>query len=204
MPHYTLDDHWLNGVTRRLSPNTSRLVDGPEAVIIHYTAGQSASGAIAHLCNPETKVSAHLVIAGDGSITQLLPFNRQAWHAGESSLGGRPHVNDFSVGIELVNPGPIIMGSHLPKDLNGAIWRGGVIRAKHARADVTFEHWATYSSEQLAATFDAFACLNANYPIKHVAGHSDVTSRKLDPGPAFPMDTFRFLLRHQSPGRGIT
>lgn len=51
---------------------------------------------IAHL-----KVSAHVVIRRDGSVTQYVPFTQRAWHAGISEFQGRQHCNDFSIGIEL-------------------------------------------------------------------------------------------------------
>ncbi|MBV8063789.1 MAG: 1,6-anhydro-N-acetylmuramyl-L-alanine amidase AmpD [Nevskia sp.] len=47
------------------------------------------------------KVSAHLCIFRDGAITQYVPFERRAWHAGESLYEGRSRCNDFSIGIEL-------------------------------------------------------------------------------------------------------
>lgn len=46
-------------------------------------------------------VSAHLLIRLDGAVIQFVPFERRAWHAGESRFRGRPRCNDFSVGIEL-------------------------------------------------------------------------------------------------------
>lgn len=47
------------------------------------------------------RVSAHLCIFRDGAITQYVPFDRRAWHAGESFYEGRTRCNDFSIGIEL-------------------------------------------------------------------------------------------------------
>lgn len=47
------------------------------------------------------EVSAHLLIERDGSLTQFVPFNMRAWHAGLSSYQGRENCNDFSIGIEL-------------------------------------------------------------------------------------------------------
>jgi AmpD protein len=49
----------------------------------------------------ELKVSAHLLIARTGIITQFVPFHKRAWHAGQSSFQGRERCNDFSIGIEL-------------------------------------------------------------------------------------------------------
>jgi AmpD protein len=49
----------------------------------------------------DLKVSAHVVIDRDGKITQYVPFDKRAWHAGQSSFNGRLNCNDFSIGIEL-------------------------------------------------------------------------------------------------------
>jgi AmpD protein len=51
---------------------------------------------VAHL-----RVSAHVFIRRTGKIMQFVPFNKRAWHAGESSYQGRQSCNDFSIGIEL-------------------------------------------------------------------------------------------------------
>ncbi|MFO1371923.1 MAG: 1,6-anhydro-N-acetylmuramyl-L-alanine amidase AmpD [Candidatus Competibacteraceae bacterium] len=47
------------------------------------------------------RVSAHLLIRRDGALIQYVPFQRRAWHAGESVYTGRSRCNDFSIGIEL-------------------------------------------------------------------------------------------------------
>jgi AmpD protein len=47
------------------------------------------------------EVSAHLLIDRVGEITQFVPFEKRAWHAGASSFEGRENCNDFSIGIEL-------------------------------------------------------------------------------------------------------
>ena len=49
----------------------------------------------------DLKVSSHLCIFRDGSVTQYVPFDRRAWHAGASRFDGRSRCNDFSIGIEL-------------------------------------------------------------------------------------------------------
>ena len=51
---------------------------------------------IAHL-----QVSSHLFIDRTGVVTQFVPFDRKAWHAGESSFCGQSNCNDFSIGVEL-------------------------------------------------------------------------------------------------------
>jgi len=47
------------------------------------------------------RVSAHVLIDRNGSLTQFVPFHRRAWHAGESCHRDRWACNDFSIGIEL-------------------------------------------------------------------------------------------------------
>lgn len=47
------------------------------------------------------RVSSHLCLFRDGSVTQYVPFDRRAWHAGESRFDGRVRCNDFSIGLEL-------------------------------------------------------------------------------------------------------
>jgi len=47
------------------------------------------------------KVSAHLLIRRDGEVIQFVPFQRRAWHAGDSRFRGRSCCNDCSIGIEL-------------------------------------------------------------------------------------------------------
>lgn len=47
------------------------------------------------------EVSSHCLIRRDGEIVQYVPFNKRAWHAGDSCFDGREDCNDFSIGIEL-------------------------------------------------------------------------------------------------------
>jgi AmpD protein len=49
----------------------------------------------------ELRVSAHMVVARDGGLTQYVRFTDRAWHAGESRYNGRVACNDFSIGVEL-------------------------------------------------------------------------------------------------------
>jgi len=79
----------------------------PRHLVFHYTAGKSATSSINWLTNPESKASAHLVLARDGTITQLAPFNIKTWHAGLSYWDGLSGLNGYSIGIEMDNAGPL-------------------------------------------------------------------------------------------------
>ncbi len=91
-------------VPYKKSPNVGREIV-PQIIVIHYTGDNSAQGAISWLCARQSGVSAHLVVDKDGSVTQLVPLNITAWHAGRSSYNGQSGVNSFSIGIENVGIG---------------------------------------------------------------------------------------------------
>jgi N-acetyl-anhydromuramyl-L-alanine amidase AmpD len=75
-----------------------------DTVVIHATVLDSLSEVIEWFGDQQTKVSAHYTIDRDGTTVSHVPEDRRAWHAGESRMkDGRENVNDFSIGIELVN-----------------------------------------------------------------------------------------------------
>ena len=76
-----------------------------DTLVLHYTGMPSAAAALARLCDPAARVSAHYLIDEDGSVVALVPEEARAWHAGVSCWHGREQLNDTSIGIELVNPG---------------------------------------------------------------------------------------------------
>jgi N-acetyl-anhydromuramyl-L-alanine amidase AmpD len=51
------------------------------------------------------RFSAHFLIDRLGNIYQLVPLNKQAWHAGESLLSGRDKCNQWCIGIEHISTG---------------------------------------------------------------------------------------------------
>ncbi|SHF43634.1 N-acetylmuramoyl-L-alanine amidase [Loktanella atrilutea] len=66
---------------------------------------RTAAAACDTLCNPDTQVSAHYLIAEDGCVLNLVPEEMRAWHAGAGQWGDVTDVNSRSIGIELANPG---------------------------------------------------------------------------------------------------
>lgn len=76
-------------------------------MVIHYTAMATAVAAADTLCNPETEVSAHYLIAEDGEVVSLVPEALRAWHAGAGSWGAVTDVNSRSIGVELANTGSV-------------------------------------------------------------------------------------------------
>lgn len=74
-------------------------------IVLHYTGMKSGEEALARLCDPQAKVSAHFLIEEDGRCFQLVAEEHRAWHAGVSHWAGESDINSRSIGIELVNPG---------------------------------------------------------------------------------------------------
>lgn len=94
-------------IVDRPSPNFGRRRGGAtvDLIVLHYTAMDSAETALERLCDPETEVSAHYLIAKDGTLYRLVEEEHRAWHAGEGSWAGHDDVNSRSLGIELDNDG---------------------------------------------------------------------------------------------------
>ena len=77
----------------------------PCLIVLHYTAMATCAAARERLCDPSAEVSAHWLIAEDGSAEALVPEPARAWHAGAGNWGECHDVNSASIGIELANPG---------------------------------------------------------------------------------------------------
>lgn len=180
------------------SPHLGGVI-APRFLVIHYTGGSSAAGTIAWFRDPQSKVSAHLVIARDGGITQMVPFNREAWHAGQSRWGSLSGLNRHSIGIELDNAGYLVR--------SGGHWVSPLTRRRYPDRDVTVAPhrndppgtpaggWHAYTSEQIEATLECGMALVSHYGLADVLGHDDIApGRKRDPGPDFPLESVRARL----------
>lgn len=163
----------------------------PEYLVMHYTTGTTVQGVIAWFKNPDSAVSAHLLIGRDGSITQFVPFDKVAWHAGVSKWRDRANLNNYSIGIELDNVGFV--------HRQGNQWGRGsimlpddaVLEATH-KAQTKPRGWHRYTEAQLAVALEVSRLLFQEYGLIDVVGHDDISpGNKMDPGPAFPMEEFR-------------
>lgn len=168
---------WLAGVKRHLASDIGGPLK-PDIGVIHYTAGASMSGAEQTLtAKDDSYVSAHLVIARDGDLRQLVPFDRIAYHAGVSEWQGRKSLNQFAIGIELVNPGWYRAGF-------SAEWP--VLTAAH-RNGGPVRDWYLYPREQIDTLCEVILALKSAYGIAQWVGHDHIApQRKWDPGPALP------------------
>lgn len=187
--------HRAEGVPFNKARWTGRVIV-PTLVVLHDTASRLAKGnAAAYLADNAAKVSVHFVIERDGTIIQQVPVNRRANHAGVSTYHGRKNCNDFSIGIEIVNPGYLTSSS----PTTARAWFGqefnkadeGILFAE------TKEHgahyWMPYTAEQIAAVLELLTGLFAYIPtLQDIQGHWYVSpGRKVDVNPLFPLDNVR-------------
>jgi len=77
----------------------------PYMLLLHYTGMESMEAAKERLSDPEGPVSAHYLIDEDGTVFDLVPEDKRAWHAGVSFWDHESDINSVSIGIEIVNPG---------------------------------------------------------------------------------------------------
>lgn len=196
-----IKQYYLNGTGVRFqgATNTSgEFKPGlPDTLVIHFTAGSSLASSVDVLTNPENKVSAHFAVGRNGDIVQMLPTNLIAWHAGRSNYMGRSGYNHYSIGIELDNAGQLEKRDDgVFKSWFGKLYAANeVVTAVH-RNQYTPTHWHKYTDEQLARTFGLCKTLIEHHGITTIVGHEEIAPRrKVDPGPAFPLDEFRAALR---------
>ncbi|MDP2831760.1 MAG: N-acetylmuramoyl-L-alanine amidase [Pseudomonadota bacterium] len=179
------------------SPNKGGVMQ-PRWLVMHYTAGRSAESSISWLVNPQAKASAHLVIGRDGKITQLVPFNVVAWHAGASIWQGVSGLNHLTTGIELDNVGRLdhIAGKWIsPLKIVVPDDQVRVARHKNDAPGLPPSGWQTYTPEQIDAAFSVSQALIAHYGLQDIIGHDDIApGRKSDPGPDFPLASLRARL----------
>lgn len=77
-----------------------------DTIVLHHTAGATLGGTVLWFRKTESQVSAHFTIGKDGSIVQHVSTFDRAWHAGVSKdHRGKDNLNNFSIGIEMVNTG---------------------------------------------------------------------------------------------------
>lgn len=177
------------------TPNKSGLYGTgfPKYLIMHYTAATTAQSAINWFANKEAKASAHLLIGRDGTVTQFAPFNSITWHAGDSQWSGLNGLNKYSIGIELVNAGRLqkTAGNWVCAVDKKVVPDNEVMIARH-KNDQSDAAWQTYTDIQLEVSIEIAALLVKTYQMADVLGHEDISPfRKSDPGPAFPMSSFR-------------
>ena len=152
-------DSALAGAVRPSPNHDARLGRAtPDSLVLHYTGMADGSSALARLCDTVSQVSSHYLVGEDGTVVQLVPEARRAWHAGQSVWAGKADINSASIGIEIVNGGHAFGLPAFPDPQVAAVTAlCRDIAARHA------------------------------IPPERVLAHSDIAPRrKQDPGERFP------------------
>ena len=133
---------------------------------------------------------------------QTVAFDRVAWHAGRSRWAGLEGLNGFSIGIELDNAGLLTRRADGWRAWFGAaIPDEEVVVASH-RLDDLPAGWQAFTEEQIEAAVEVATLVYDKYGLVEVVGHDDIApERKRDPGPAFPMMSFRSRVEGRSEDR---
>ena len=107
---FTMPSPWKDPGFAKLiwvqSPNYNRRPDNADidTIVLHSTVIPTLEATTRAFYDPKTEVSSHFTIGKDGSIVQNVSTFKRAWHAGVSKDSlGRENLNNFSIGIELVN-----------------------------------------------------------------------------------------------------
>ena len=151
----------MPGIIDLPSPNQASRTEPVDVLVLHYTElPLKESLDVLRDAARSHRVSAHYVLAEEGTVYRLVPEDRVAWHAGRSHWRGRDQLNATSIGIEIVN----LHGDHYD-------YPPGQIEAL-----VTLCH-------DIIARHTAIV-------VRNVVGHSDIApKRKIDPGLRFPWPT---------------
>ncbi|OJF93476.1 N-acetylmuramoyl-L-alanine amidase [Pararhizobium antarcticum] len=208
---YTVKNHKLSTGTTNVpfvkSPNIGGIVK-PKFLVIHYTASGPGNDIARYFSTRAANVSAHLVIDRSGRITQCVPLDTKAWHAGKSTWkdrDGTTHtgLNSNSIGIEIENWGPLKRSGSTWLSWTGVpVDSSLVVEARH-RYGSPNGGWEAFTAAQIEATTLAAQAICAAYGIDEIVGHDDIApGRKSDPGPAWSMDHFRSQVFGQSSDDG--
>lgn len=181
------------------------VIQDVEAVIVHYTGSTKPRGTRKWLSMADDYfVSVHFIIDRDGTIWQLIALDERGAHAGgkSSKLFDKGNVNGRTIGIEIMNAGPLKFEDGELKTLSGKKFTGAPISAGGSRPerddDYEYTSWEAYPPVQIDAVVELLKKLSDEFPVlktnpyMRITGHENVDpSRKMDPGPAFPWEIVR-------------
>jgi N-acetyl-anhydromuramyl-L-alanine amidase AmpD len=163
----------------------------PELIVLHSTMTMGLQETVSILLKSSLTASVHFLVDRDGSIVQLVPTDRAAWHAGFGSRWENlTNLNNNSVSIDFINLG------QLDKKQDGSFsaYAGQPVSADDVqmlKGPNEDTYWHRFTGPQLVSGQALASELNKNYKIRAIVGHCTVLpERKGDPGPAFPMDDF--------------
>ena len=166
----------------------------PTYIIPHFTCSYELEGTVGYF--QKEGVSVHFVVGKKGEVVQMAPVNMRCAHAGSSVWNGNNDLNRFSIGIEVVNLGPLEKRGDKFYDCWDREYKG-LVRCKN---EIGFKYWEPWTEEQEQAVKDIclWACESFDIDSKNIADHAEVAPRrKNDPGGSSEMtgDEFREYIK---------
>jgi len=145
------------------------------SVVLHFTAGGSVAGAVAAWRSDLLQVGTAYIVDREGAIFEIFPPQCWAYHLGIRGADAEHREDKRSIGIELVNFGPLRYQSRVPgQDPTGRdgtlycwpnIWRTpyclGHETGKYIKQEYRGEkYFATYTERQItaASALTAYLC----------------------------------------------
>ena len=188
-----------------------------DLLVLHFTAGQSARSAYDTWRGTPLQVATAYVVDTDGSIYECFSPSAWAYHLGVTGAASANWKHDKrSIGIEIANPGPLVLDKGNPEQLN---WWPGEFTAKWCTLAETakyvtapyrgFSYFAAFPAVQSDAVVSLVDHLCAAFSIpkvlapaaqraafdmsffdtfKGIATHQNFRKDKADVGPAFALD----------------
>ena len=178
--------------------------DSPmRGIVVHYTANQFEEPTIRYFTGDDPHASTHFMIGSkdNGLILQLFSHRDRTWHAG--SLFNHSHF-----GIDFANAGYLEQEAgawvdYLGRDYASVLPTFGANSLEiddgipgEAQKYAVHEHWQPYTTHQLLAFIVVSRALHLHYGLDpdEVVRHGDVSSSRVDPGPAFPHSALKELI----------
>jgi len=174
----------------------------PRFIVLHDTAGALRKfSSVEWFASSKCKTSADFVVEVDGTITQMVPTNCRAYHAGVSAWKGVSGLNSCSVGIEIVNPGKLDQAGKAdfgPVDGIDAATLLKIDSVNHGKGG----YWLPYTPQQIEAVIAICRAITEEYPdCNEIVTHYQISpKRKIDVGPQFPLDEVRQRVFDPTPG----
>lgn len=173
----------------------------PSLIVCHDTAGRLEKfNSVSWFASKQCKTSAHVVVERDGTITQMVPFNKRAFHAGQSSWQKKQFCNSFAIGIEIVNPGMMEKRGeeacliYRDKNSERIVSRFPIAQCQEVKTKAHGHGWCLpYTPEQIAAVKKLCRALVEEYEdANEIVTHYLISpGRKVDTNPLFPLEEVR-------------
>ena len=134
----------------------------------------------------------HVLITRDGTVKQLVPFDRSANHVSNTNWKGLSPVKNHTIGIDLENAGQLQY-----QDNAWQAWTGEKVPINEIvglKGDINSRAWHKFTDVQIRAFFEVVCVLRRAYPtIEDMIEHSEIDSVG-DPGLVFPLEELRTKL----------